>query len=125
MSMRESVQPQAVLWGQAYELLVKRGVLTRLVDEGLLSVDDPRVAEWRAVRLAQVTGALKRELDLLDVAMSDVVEAGVEHFALSAFGTGYTATREYLKPLRAKFSNGKLKLRGLYCPLSLPGSSGQ
>lgn len=122
MSMRESVQPQAVLWGQAYELLVKRGVLTRLVDEGLLSVDDPRVAEWRQVRLAQVTGALKRELDLLDVAMSDVVEAGVEHFALSAFGTGYTATREYLKPLRAKLSNGKLKLRGLYCPLSLPGS---
>lgn len=121
--MRESFQPQAVLWGQAYETLVKRGVLARLVEEGLLKVDDPRVAEWTQVRLARVAGELRRQLDLLDVAMRDVVEAGVEHFALSAFGTGYTATREYLKPLRAKFTTGKLRLRGLYCPLSLPGAS--
>ena len=49
--MRESFQPQAVLWGQAYETLVKRGVLARLVEEGLLTIDDPRIAEWTQVRL--------------------------------------------------------------------------
>ena len=123
MTGRSSFQLQAVLWGQAYETLVKRGALTRLVEEGLLSADDPRIVEWRQVRLAQLTGALKRELDLLDVAMRDVVDAGVDHLALSAFGTGYTATREYLRRLRPYLSVGRLQLRGLYCPLTLPGAS--
>jgi len=123
MTARTLLQPQAALWGQAYEVLVKRGVLTRLIEEGLIPVDDPRISEWRQVRLAQLTGALKRELDLLDVAMRDVVDAGVEHLALSAFGTGYTATREYLRRLRPKLSSGGLRLRGLYCPLTLPGAS--
>lgn len=121
MSVQELFQPQAVLWGQAYETLVKRGVLTRLLEEGLLEVDDPRLAAWRSVRLANVTGALRRELDLLDVAAQEVVEAGVEHLALTAFGSGYTAMREYLKPLRGKLATGKLRLRGLYCPLAMPG----
>ena len=31
-----SFQRQAALWGQAYEVLVKRGVLTRLLEQRLL-----------------------------------------------------------------------------------------
>lgn len=116
-------QQQAVLWGQAYEVLVKRGVLTRLVEEGLIHADDPRLARWRQTKLSALLGAVKRELDLIDLAMRDAVEAQIEHLAVVCFGTGYTAIREYLRPLRGKIRAGKLAVEGIYCPLTLPGST--
>ena len=118
----ETFQRQAALWGQAYEVFVKRGVLTRLLEERLIDIEDSRIGYWRSIRLAQVAGALRRELALLDVAMGEVIEAAVEHLALCAFGVGYTATREYLAPHRARFAAGKLKARGLYCPVTLPNA---
>ena len=34
-------QQQAVLWGQAYEVLVKRGVLACLIEQGLADWNHP------------------------------------------------------------------------------------
>ena len=34
-----SFHAQAVLWGQTYEVLVKRGVLACLIEQGLISKD--------------------------------------------------------------------------------------
>ena len=120
-----SFQQQAALWGQAYEVLVKRGVLTRLLEQRLVTLNDPRIADWRQCKLATVVGAVKHGLDLIDVAMREVVDVAASHMALCAFGIGYTATREYLRQpgIASKISAGKLKVRGLYCPLSLPGES--
>jgi hypothetical protein len=120
-----SFQQQAALWGEAYEILVKRGVLTRLLEQQLVTVDDARIADWRQCKLATVFGAVKRGLDLIDVAMREVVDAAATHMALCAFGIGYTATREYLRQpaIASKISAGKLMVRGLYCPLSLPGEA--
>lgn len=120
-----SFQQQAVLWGQAYEVLVKRGVLARLLEQRLIAMDDARIADWRQCKLATVVGAVKHGLDLIDVAMREVVDAAASHMALCAFGIGYTATREYLRQpgIASKLSAGKLEVRGLYCPLSLPGES--
>ncbi|MGZ8338612.1 MAG: hypothetical protein ACXWU9_03450 [Telluria sp.] len=118
-----SFQQQAVIWGQAYEILVKRGVLACLVERKLLPPDHPSLAAWRETRLLSVSSCVIRELDLLDETSRDVVKAAVEHMALTAYGLGYTTMREYLKPLSKRLENGSLKLRGLWCPLSLPGSS--
>jgi hypothetical protein len=118
-------QREAVLWGQTYEVLVKRGVLTRLLEQRLITIDDPRIADWCHCKLATILGAVKNKLDLVDLAMREVVDVAASHMALCAFGIGYTATREYLHQpaIASMLSAGKLKLRGLYCPLSLPGES--
>jgi hypothetical protein len=119
-----SFQQQAVIWGQAYEVLVKRGVLACLIERKLLKPDHPGLAGWRDTRLLQVSAAVLRELDLLDETARDVVKAAIEHLALTAYGVGYTAMREYLKPLSKRLEAGNLKLRAIWCPLTLPGSSG-
>jgi len=120
-----SFQQQAALWGQAYEVLVKRGVLACLLEQRLIQIDDPRLAQWRECKLAALVGSLKRGLDLIDIGMRDIVDAAAAHLALCAFGVGYTAMREYLRQpaISSKISAGKLKVLGLYCPLSLPGRS--
>ena len=119
---------QAVFWGQAYEVLVKRGVLACLVEQGLADRTRPGLAPWREVKLLEVSSHLCRALELLDEAAKDVVKAAVNHLALTAYGVGYTATREYLKSARSHFKNpDALQVRALWCPLSLPGqpSGGQ
>jgi hypothetical protein len=112
---------RAEYWGQAFEVLVKRGVLACLVEQKLAAEDDPRLAAWRSARLASVAGALTKSLDVVDEAARELIKAAFEHLALTAYGLGYTAMREYLRPHRLLLSAGKLEVRGLYCPLTLPG----
>lgn len=113
-------QKQAELWGQAYEVLVKRGVVAQLVECRLLDPDHPQLLVWKQHHLLDVSKALNRGLDIIDETQRDRVKAAVEHMALTAYGVGYTAMREYLRNL-PKAARMKLKLRALWCPLLLPG----
>jgi hypothetical protein len=113
-------QKQAELWGQAYEVLVKRGVLAHLVEAKLLEPDHPQLVTWKQNQLLDVSKALNRGLDIIDETLRDRVKAAVEHMALTAYGVGYTAMREYLKNL-PKAVRARLKLKALWCPLLLPG----
>jgi hypothetical protein len=118
-----SFHAQAVLWGQTYEVLVKRGVLACLVEQGLILKDRPALQPWRDTRLLAIATHVSRKLDLLDEAARDVVKAGVRHMALTAYGVGYTATRAYLNAVRKKLHGGtELAVRALWCPLMLPGT---
>ena len=115
---------QAVLWGQAYEVLVKRGVLACLIEQGLVPRDRPGLRRWNDTKLLEVSRQLSRELDIIDPAGRDVVNAAVRHLAMTAYGVGYTATRAYLKQVKSHFKNpADLKVRALWCPLTLPGES--
>ncbi len=116
-------QKQAELWGQAYEVLVKRGVLACLVERKLLAIDHPLLQPWKDARLLDVSKALNLKLGILDETVRDQVKAAVEHMALTAYGVGYTATREYLKFVGKPLINGRLRLRALWCPLVLPGDT--
>lgn len=116
-------QQQAVVWGQAYEILVKRGVLACLIERKLVQPNHPRFAAWNETRLLSVSASVTQELDILDETSRDIVKAAVEHLALTAYGLGYTVMREYLKPLARRLDNGSLKLRALWCPLTLPGAT--
>jgi hypothetical protein len=113
-------QKQAELWGQAYEVLVKRGVLAHLVESKLLAPDHPQLLAWKQSQLLDVSKALNRGLGMIDESLRDRVKAAVEHMALTAYGVGYTAMREYLRNL-PKAARMKVKLRALWCPLLLPG----
>lgn len=116
---------QAVLWGQAYEVLVKRGVLACLIEQGLIERNRPGLERWRELKLLDVSRSLTKELNILDEAARDVIKAGVRQLALTAYGVGYTATREYLKAVRKNFAKNPdvLKVKALWCPLMLPGES--
>ena len=119
-----SFQQQAVLWGQAYEVLVKRGVLACLIEQGLADWNHPGLQRWRDIKLLEVSRRLTRELGVLDESMRDVIKAAVQHLALTAYGVGYTATRAYLDAVRSKSKNPDAwKVRALWCPLTLPGES--
>lgn len=115
-------QKQAEIWGQAYEVLVKRGVLACLVEHQLLAPEHPQLAPWKQHQLLDVSKALNRRLDIIDETLRHRVKAAVEHMALTAYGVGYTAMREYLKNL-PKAARMKLQLRALWCPLMLPGDN--
>ena len=66
-------QQQSVIWGQAYEILVKRGVLACLVERKILLPDHPSLADWRENKLLQVSSCVVRELDILDDAARHMV----------------------------------------------------
>ena len=116
-------QKQAELWGQAYEVLVKRGVLACLVESKLLDPAHPLLKPWHESRLLDVSKALNQKLDIIDETVREHIKSAVEHMALTAYGVGYTSTREYLKSIGKPLQNGRLKLRALWCPLVLPGDS--
>ncbi|WP_028874786.1 hypothetical protein [Tepidiphilus margaritifer] len=120
-----SFHRQAVLWGQAYEVLVKRGVLACLIEQGLIERNRPGLERWRTIRLLDVSRTLAKELNLLDEGAREVIKAGVRQLALTAYGVGYTATREYLKAIRKHFAKKPeaLRVKALWCPLMLPGES--
>jgi hypothetical protein len=120
-----SFHQQAVAWGQAYEVLVKRGVLACLLERHLIARDQPGLEQWQQLRLLDVTRSLTDQLQVLDDAARDVVETQVRHLALTAFGVGYTATREYLDSIVRETRKGidTLKVRAIWCPVMLPGES--
>lgn len=119
-----SFQKQAEYWGQAYEVLVKRGVLAYLVETGLVKRDRPGLQRWTDLKLLEVSKALSRQLDIIDPGMREVVTAAVRHLALTAYGVGYTATRAYVTKVREHFKLAdSLRVRALWCPLTLPGES--
>lgn len=116
-------QQRAVLWGQAYEILTKRGVLACLLEKNLLTRDHPQLKPWAAFRLLEIRKRLVRALDIVDENAISVIDAAAEHLALTAFGVGYTATREYLKPHKLALELGTLRVKALWCPLTMPGDS--
>jgi hypothetical protein len=118
-----SFHQQAVVWGQVYEVLVKRGVLACLIEEELIAPEAPGLQAWREVKLLQISRMLTLELGLLDEREKDIVKAAVQHMALTAFGVGYTATRAYIQSVRSRTPKNPdgWKVRALWCPLALPG----
>lgn len=114
-------QKQAELWGKTYEILVKRGVIASLIEFGVLPKDHELTAVWRETKLLKVSSSLIRELDILDEREREITKAAFDHLALVAFGLGYTATRQYLGNHEKALNRQMLKLRGIWCPLTMPG----
>lgn len=114
-------QQQAVIWGQAYEIFVKRGVLGCLADNELIQLDDSHLRPWRDTKVSHVQRAVIRELDIIDETVKEQTHSALQHMSAVAYGLGYTAMREYLKRLAQPLENKALSVRALWCPLTLPG----
>src|SRR5574343_1626125 len=120
--MRElTFQEQSVIWGQTFEILVKRGVLGCLADWELIDFDSAHLKPWRTTKLLKIHTAVIQELQVVDETVKEQLHSALRHLSTTAYGLGYTAMREYLKKLELPIKNGDLKVRALWCPLSMPG----
>lgn len=114
-------QLQAALWGQSFEVAVKRGVLACLIHKGLLKDDHPVVATWRATRLTKLYTALVDQLGSVDEEVRNQQRTAAQHQVMMGYCLGYTVMREYLAKLARPLELQRLQLKALWCPLALPG----
>ena len=119
--MQISFLDQASLWGQVFEIAVKRGVLQKLIHEKLLVDDHPVVEHWRNSKNADIKNQLIKSLKLTDENSQAWVESMVRHLLVLGYGLGWTTMRECLKQTPIS----KLKLAAIWCPLVLPGEQKQ
>jgi len=116
--MQISFLDQASLWGQVFEIAVKRGVLQKLIHEKLLINNHPIVQHWQNFKNAAIKNHLIKSLKLTKDENSQAwVESMVRHLLVLGYGLGWTTMRECLKQTPVS----KLKLEAIWCPLVFPG----
>ncbi|MBW4429501.1 MAG: helicase [Nostoc desertorum CM1-VF14] len=116
--MQLSILEQASVWGQVFELAVKRGVLQNLIYQRLLSSDqDQGLKPWQEVKNADIYSQLVKSLKLTDPNAKEWVSTMVRHLLVLGYGLGWTAVRECLKNIPVR----QPTLTAIWCPLVLPG----
>lgn len=115
--MEPSFLEQASTWGRVFEISVQRGVLAKLMHQGLLRTDSPILEPWRAFKIADVYTRLVRKLNLTDTNAREWAETMVRHLLVLGYSLGWSTMREYLKYSSIR----KAKLEAIWCPLTLPG----
>jgi hypothetical protein len=113
------------LWGQLFEIAVKRGVLTALLGSQVSNVDkldDLGLEPWSALSAIDVYVALAKELGEVDPNLKIRTRETARHLFELGMGLGQTAIREYL--VKLKYHTESYAIKALWCPLQLPVSQG-
>lgn len=113
---------QYSLWGQAFEIAVKRGVLLSLLASDVRKPEKLGLESWMELGTADVYGAMTRELQEVDPNLRARSRETVRHLFQLGMGLGQTAMREYLRNL--KQGADEYTIRALWCPLQLPRTHG-
>jgi hypothetical protein len=106
------------LWGQAFEIAVKRGVLTALLASGVRGQD----LVWKDLDTADVYAALAKALQEVDQNLKIRTRETARHLFVLGMGLGQTAMREYLRKLKSDPEDYSIK--ALWCPIQLPRLQG-
>lgn len=106
------------LWGQLFEVAVKRGLLTHLVSTKLIAWMDPNLAAWRTPSSAHIYGAMAEALAETDPNQKARTREMARHLFQMGMGLGQTVMREYLR--RLKDDPEDYTLKALWCPLEFP-----
>ena len=110
------------LWGQTFEIAVKRGVLTALLASGVRDQERVDLSPWKALDTADVYAALANELREVDPNLKTRTRETARHLFELGMGLGQTAMREYLRKLKSEKKDYSIK--ALWCPLQLPRLQG-
>jgi hypothetical protein len=109
------------LWGQVFEIAVKRGVLTRLRVSDLRGAADLNLGQWSELGVAHVYSALAHELAETDPNQKARTRERARHLFTLGMALGQTAIREYLRTFKAeKGPLDEYEIRALWCPFQLP-----
>jgi len=107
--------PHAAVWGDLFEISVKRGCLALLQERGLLPTTQ-HLESWRSHRVDDLHEHLVGQADVVDPNERRRLASTLDHLLFEGWSLGWTVLREAL----ARFGNASLATRGLFCPLSLP-----
>ncbi|MBW4688766.1 MAG: hypothetical protein KME40_27690 [Komarekiella atlantica HA4396-MV6] len=108
---------RASIWGQIFEIAVKRGVLQQLIHRNLLLNDHPVFQLWQSQKNADVHHQLVKAFKITDPNNKEWVETMLRHLLVLGYGLGWTTMRECLHHSQIK----QPKLEAIWCPLTLPG----
>jgi hypothetical protein len=121
--MKSSDLEQASIWGQIFEITVKRGVIAYLLHSELLTENHPQLTHWKNTKISQLNKqlnqALKTLLPVQDTYIEQWIEAYFRHLLVLGYGLGWTTMRECLKYQPSR----QMKLAAIWCPLSLPNQT--
>src|SRR6266540_4287962 len=116
--MLDETQLQA-LWGDLFEVAVKRGCLAVLQDRGLLQGlqgSAEHLWPWRSLRVADLHDHLLELTGAVDPRERAGLKSSLDHLLVTGWGLGWTVLRECLRRL----GSGKPRLDAVFCPLALP-----
>ncbi|MEH2271399.1 MAG: helicase-related protein [Nostoc sp.] len=119
--MESSFLQQASIWGQVFEIAVKRGVLQQLIHRNLLLNDHPVLQPWQSHKNSDISHQLVKAFKITDANNKEWVETMLRHLLVLGYGLGWTAMRECLKHSQIR----QPKLEAIWCPLTLPGQQMQ
>ncbi|HEV2121240.1 MAG TPA: helicase, partial [Chloroflexota bacterium] len=103
------------LWGDLFEVAVKRGCLALLQERGLLRFQQEHLRDWRTMRVHALHRHLVEQSGAIDPGERSVLASSLDHLLIAGWGLGWTVMREYLR----RFTEG-IEVLALWCPLSLP-----
>jgi hypothetical protein len=104
----------AILWGDLFEVAVKRGCLGYLQQAGLLP-SDGQLARWTETPVQLLHDHLYRELDLVDPGERARHSSTLDHLLFEGWALGWTVLRAALK----RRPGATWRTLGLLCPLNL------
>jgi hypothetical protein len=124
---------EAVVAGQIYEALAKRGILYFLLERGLLHKEHPELRPWFDRDNRNLAALTCHALAISDDRVREAVAITLEHQANLAFGNAYTVMRAYVNGVKAgildrrnrrSLGDHPLRLNALWSPLTLPQRTG-
>ena len=107
---------QATLWGDLFEVAVKRGCLGYLLHRHRLPGSGATWQRWQDLTVGDLHQHLASQSGVVDPAYRRRQASSLDHLLLVGWGLGWTTLRGYLRRLEPE----PVELRALFCPLSLP-----
>src|SRR2546422_11658394 len=79
----------AAIWGDLYEVAVKRGCLAYLASDGLLTSNQP-LTVWNSTLVENVREHLYQQLDIVDRSERARYSSTLNHLLVTVYGLGWT-----------------------------------
>lgn len=115
---------RAAVWGDLFEIAVKRGCLGLLEQRGLLQKSATTRDRWAALVVNDLHQHLSAQAGVVDPVYRARQDSSLDHMLWVGWALGWTSMREYLDRLGPR----DLEVRGVFCPLELkdraPGAVG-
>jgi len=106
---------RAALWGDLFEVAVKRGCLALLAHRGLLPESSATRQHWQALVVNDLHQHLFAQSGVVDPLYRERQASSLDHLLWVGWGLGWTTMREYLRRL----GSGEVVVRAVFCPLDL------
>ena len=104
------------VWGDVFEVSVKRGVLSFLVHQEIVRRDLPGLAPWCRAKPKDVLQHCLVQAETVDANARRLVSSYHDHLAVVGYGNGWTVAREWWRGLPKK---PRFEAAAIWCPLDL------